>query len=102
MCILGATGGLSWEYGQIQAHGKDEGALIVFPPREPKELQRRWNLFQTIFARARSLDLQWEPFIGVPLLAFFAADTVVVFYCKYRHETAYAAAFTRLFELIPS
>jgi hypothetical protein len=97
--ILGATPGLRWEYQQIEAVGREDRVLVVFPPRPADELQRRWRVFQGILGRAKGIELQWEPFIGVPLLAFFAADAVVLFYCKYRHETAYAAAFVRFFEM---
>jgi len=100
--ILGATPGLSWEFQQIQALGKEDRVLVVFPPRPAEELQRCWVLFQSIFGRSKAPDLQWQPFIGVPLLAFCAADGVVLFYCKYHHETAYAAAFSRLFEMTGS
>ena len=72
--------------------GKDEGTIIVFPPREAEELQRRWSLFQRMSARARLVNLQWDPFIGVPLVALLASESALVFYCKYRYETAYAAA----------
>jgi hypothetical protein len=100
VCILGDTPGLQWEYEQIEMLGKDQGAIVVFPPREADELQRRWSLFQRMSARARPVNLQWDPFIGVPLLALLASESVLVFYCKYRHETAYAAAFSRLFGII--
>lgn len=100
VCILGGTPGLQWEYEQIQMLGKDEGTIIVFPPREAEELQRRWGLFQRMSPRARLVNLQWDPFIGVPLVALLASESVLVFYCKYRYETAYAAAFVRLFGMI--
>ena len=100
VCILGDTPGVGWEYQQIEAAGKDDRVLVVFPPRPPEELQRRWQLFKRLFTRAQPLDLQWRPFIGVPLLALFAGEAAVFFYCKYRHETAYSAAFDRLFDLM--
>jgi hypothetical protein len=31
------------------------------------------------------------------MIAFFGADGITIYYCRYRHETAYAAAFGRLF-----
>jgi hypothetical protein len=96
--VLGATPGLSWEYEQMLALGRDHDVLVVFPPRPADELQRRWQVFQSIFGPARDTGLQWEPFIGVPLLAFFTGGEVLLFYCRFRHETAYAAAFSRLFE----
>jgi hypothetical protein len=98
--VLGGTPGLSWEYEQMLALGKDHDVLVVFPPRPADELQRCWSVFQSIFSPARTTALQWEPFIGVPLLAFFTGRDVLVFYCTFRHETAYAAAFSRLFERI--
>jgi hypothetical protein len=98
--VLGATPGLSWEYEQLLALGRDQDVLVVFPPRPADELQRRWQVFQSIFGPATGTGLQWDPFIGVPLLAFFAPHEVLVFYCRFRHETAYAAAFSRLFEAI--
>ena len=97
--VLGSTPGLSWEYEQMQALGKTRDVLVVFPPLEADELQRRWSVFQSIFAPAGAIALQWEPFIGVPLLALFGSDCITIFYCKYRHETAYAAAFSRLFSV---
>jgi hypothetical protein len=98
--VLGATPGLRWEYEQMQTLGKTRDVLVVFPPHEADELQRRWTVLQGIFAPARAIALQWEPFIGVPLLAFFGSDGVTIFYCKYRYETAYAAAFSRLFTVL--
>ena len=98
--VLGATPGLRWEYEQLQALGKTRDVLVVFPPHQPDELQRRWSVLQGIFAPARDIVIQWEPFIGVPVLAFFGSDGVTILYCKYRHETAYAAAFSRLFALL--
>ena len=83
----------------MQALGKTRDVLVVFPPLEADELQRRWSVFQGIFAPAGAIALQWEPFIGVPLLALFGSDCITIFYCKYRHETAYAAAFGRLFSV---
>lgn len=98
--VLGASPGLMWEYEQLEASGRDEGLLMVFPPRPPDELQRRWTIFQRASARSRSTFLQWEPFIGVPLLALLAPGGPIVLYCKYRHELAYAAALRALFDRI--
>ena len=98
--VLGGSPGLMWEYEQLEARGRDEGLLIVFPPRAPDELQRRWTMFQRANARSRSTSLQWEPFIGVPLLALLAPGGPILLYCKYRHELAYAAALRGVFDLI--
>lgn len=97
VCVLGATPGVVWEYQQLDTLAYDDPLLVVFPPRPADELQRRWALFQSTFRRTRGIDLQWEPFIGVPLLAYLSKDGATFFYCHYRHETAYAAAFNRLF-----
>ena len=100
VCILGSTPGLSWEYEQIQARGKQDSVLVVFPPKPIEELQRRWAVFRSILHRAASVDISSDSKIGVPLLAVFSSSEVppLVLYCRYNNETAYAIAFSRLFE----
>jgi hypothetical protein len=47
------------------------------------------------------VQLQWSPFIGVPLLAMFSrSNEPLILYCKFRNETAYATAFSRLFAIL--
>ena len=100
VCILGSTPGLNWEYEEIQARGKQDSVLIVFPPKPIEEVQRRWAVFRSIFHRAASVDISSDSKLGVPLLALFSSSeaTPLVFYCRYNSETGYAVAFNRLFE----
>jgi hypothetical protein len=101
VCILGATPGLSWEYQQIHALGKQDRTLVVFPPRPFEELQRRWAILQRYFPPAASANIQWQPYIGAPLLALFSGSSApVLFHCKFTNETAYSTAFSRLFEIV--
>jgi hypothetical protein len=101
VCILGSTPGLSWEYQQIQALGKQNRTLVVFPPRPFEELQRRWGILQRYFHPAASANIQWQPYIGAPLLALFSGSSApILFHCKFTNETAYSMAFTRLLKIV--
>ena len=97
VCVLGSTPGVRWEYEQLQAHGKQDRMLIVFPPRPLDELQRRWAVFQTLFEPAGTVDLQWQPYIGAPLLAAFSpGGEARLYFSRNTNETAYRVAFERL------
>jgi hypothetical protein len=100
VCILGSTPGLSWEYEKIQARGKQDSVLVVFPPKPIEELQRRWGVFRSNLHRAASVDISSDSKLGVPLLALFSSSEAppLVLWCRYNNETAYAVAFSRLFE----
>ncbi len=102
VCILGSTPGLNWEYEELQTRG-DQKVLVVLPPRPRPELQRRWQVFQSIFHRAAPVNVFSDlPAASAwPLLIFFpAAGVPFVFACRYRNETAYAMAINRFLEML--
>jgi hypothetical protein len=100
--ILGSTPGLRWEYEQIGARGKQDNVIVVFPPKPFEQLQRRWELFRTLFDRAASVDLAFGPTRAAPLLALFrgAGTCPVVLRCFINDETAYGVAFWKLSECL--
>jgi hypothetical protein len=102
VCILGSTPGLNWEYEQLQTRG-DHNVLVVVPHRSLLEIQRRWQVFQSIFHRAAAVDVLSDlPAASAwPLLILFpVAGAPIVFACRYRNETAYAVAINRFLEIL--
>jgi hypothetical protein len=95
--VLGGTEGLMWEYQQIIRRGMAHRVVLVIPPETPQVIRRRWEKFQTAFPPVRYAGLPPEPASGMPLCAVFPhGSPPVLFWCKYRNETAYSVVLAML------
>jgi hypothetical protein len=75
----------------------------VIGPLPPMSIMNRWKAFQSAFTAAARVDLQLEPDIGQPLVVLFDREREpICFYCRFRYETAFIAAFDELYAHLAS
>ena len=88
--ILGASDGVTWEFGQVEARGVFDRFLLVVPPHATPIILRRWEAFARTFPAAADAALPAAETAGLPLAVLFPKGQSPTFYCsKYRNETAY-------------
>lgn len=91
--ILGASEGVMWEFGQVEARGASDRFVLVFPPRAAPVIGRRWEALAQAFPAAADTALPADETAGLPLAALFPRGQPPIFFCsRYRNETAYGMA----------
>jgi hypothetical protein len=103
--VLGASEGVMWEFGQVDARGASDRFVLVCPPHPAQVIRRRWEALAQAFPAAVDAGFPAEATVGTPLAAVFPRGGPPVFYCsKYRNETAYGMVLDEIVRrhLLPS
>jgi hypothetical protein len=88
--ILGASEGVMWEFGQVEARGAFDRFVLVVPPHDTPVIRRRWEALARAFPQAADAALPADETAGLPLAVLFPRGQPPIFFCaKYKNETAY-------------
>ena len=88
--ILGASEGVMWEFGQVEARGAFDRFLLVVPPHDTPVIRRRWEALARAFPQAADAALPADETTGLPLAVLFPGGQPPILFCaKYKNETAY-------------
>jgi len=88
--ILGASEGVVWEFGQVEARGAFDRFVLVVPPHATPIVRRRWEALARAVPAAADAALPADETPGLPLAVLFPRGQPPIFFCaKYKNETAY-------------
>ena len=86
------TPGLLWELETVTTHGQWAKTLIVVPPVQPENLDRRWTAFFDAAGKLWPFTLRPPVHDPPPLLLAFRDNAWTVITARRRNEWAYGAA----------